>query len=159
MLVAIDWSHVKQLTTYDGKEVRVENVDDIINRVQKRLSKGAGDESQVAIKSGGVFQSPACVIERTSPLSLVYKLVSHGIEVYLIDTCITFATRTINEIKKTDANDAKIIWQEATNGAKLELITLNELCSQSLIWGLLLEQLPSCSQSQNLLLGGIVNVF
>lgn len=146
MIVAVDWSHIKQLTTYDGEKVRVESANTLINRIQT-----SGEESKKKFKSrqtvnssdfevagefGNHIQSPACVIEKGCPKSLIYKLASKNINVYLIDSFTTSFHRKVNNIEKTDENDAKIIWLESNNGAKLEQITLDakELKTYSLYY-------------------------
>jgi hypothetical protein len=104
MIVAIDWSFIKQLTTYDGKKIRVEDVDTLIKRIHKSCKESsqtvksntclnlpdfevAGDESTMAVKSNDGFKSPACIIEQECPLSLIYKLASNEINVgvYILD--------------------------------------------------------------------------
>lgn len=47
-MIAVDWSHVKELTTFDGKKVRVESLKTLLKRISKDI---VGDESIVRLES------------------------------------------------------------------------------------------------------------
>lgn len=59
MKIAIDWSHTKDLTTYDGKKVKVETIKQILARINKD-----GDESTVITESIIFSQSPSAILEQ-----------------------------------------------------------------------------------------------
>ena len=59
-MIAIDWSHIKELTTYDGKKIRVESRKALLKRIT---------ESTITIKSTKILQ---VIIEQGCPLSLCY---------------------------------------------------------------------------------------
>ena len=120
MVIAIDWSHKKGLTTFDGKKLRVENLKAIVGRLNK---DGKGEESTYGINSKVIFHSPTAILEQGCPISLIYTLVSHNIEVRLIDNHATEDYRKEHSIEKTDENDAKIIYELANNGVSTSLTT------------------------------------
>ena len=39
-MIAVDWSHTKDLTTYDGKKVRVETIRQLLSRIGKATDGG-----------------------------------------------------------------------------------------------------------------------
>lgn len=114
-MIAIDWSHTKDLTTFDGKKVRMET--------QKTLLSRMARESIQSVKSIPPLPSPSVVLEQGCPMNLIYTLVSHRVEVRLIDNKATEHYRKEYNIEKTDENDAKIIYELATNGLKTTLAT------------------------------------
>lgn len=118
-MIAIDWSHTKELTTFDGKKVRVEDKRTLI----KRLKKARG-ESPIVLKSTTDAQ-PLAVLEQGCPMSLLYSLTSQGISVSLISNRATQDYRTEYNVEKTDENDAKIIYKLSNDGASLEPISLD----------------------------------
>jgi hypothetical protein len=105
-MLAIDWSHTKDLTTFDGKRVRVETTQNLLRRLAKK--------------------SNTIVLEQGVPLSLIYNLASKGIMVKLIDNKATEIYRKKHKLEKTDENDARIIYKLANNGAKLQEITSDD---------------------------------
>lgn len=123
-MIAIDWSHTKDLTTYDGKKLRVEGIKALLKRIGK---DGVGEESIGSIKSNALFHSPiSVVLEQGCPLSIVYKLVMAGSNVFTIDNMATQVYRMEHNIEKTDKNDAKIIYELANDGAKLQAVDLTD---------------------------------
>lgn len=120
MRIAIDWSHTKDLTTYDGKKVRVETLKRLLPRIAD------GDESRGWIKSISCVQSPSAILEQGCPMSLIYNLVKGGVQVSLIDNKATENYRKEHNIEKTDENDAKIIWELSQNGTRLHPITVDD---------------------------------
>lgn len=117
-MIAIDWSHTKDLTTYDGRKVRVETLKQLLSRISRD-----GGESTFWLESIQTVQPPSVVIESGCPLNLIYTLVNHGIEVGLLDNHTTQSYRKEHGIEKTDENDAKIIYELANNGAITALAT------------------------------------
>jgi len=115
-MIAIDWSHIKDLTTYDGEKARVETIKTLLSRMAK--------ESRVTLKSIGRLHF--AVLEQGCPLSLMYQLTSHGVAVKLIDNHATEAYRKEYNIEKTDENDAKIIHNLGNNGAVLREVTWDD---------------------------------
>lgn len=109
-MIAIDWSHTKDLTTYDGKKVRVEDKKALLKRLKSILH---------AESKGSV------ILEQGCPLSLTYSLLLAGTDVYTISNRATQDYRVEHGIEKSDENDAKIIYELAQNGAKLEQVTLD----------------------------------
>lgn len=123
-VIAIDWSHTKDLTTYDGKKLRVESQKTLLSRLSK---DGKGEESKKQVKSTNYPHSPSVVLEQGCPLNLVYNILLTGTQVYTIDNHTTEQYRKEHGVEKTDENDAKIIYELSLNGAKdtLRLITLD----------------------------------
>lgn len=104
-MIAVDWSHIKQLTTFDGKKIRVEDKETLAKRISRK-------------------RNPEIVIEEECPLSLIYYFLIRNIKVFTINnhTCNNY--RLANNIIKTDENDVRIIWQSANSGIQLSPITL-----------------------------------
>ncbi len=122
-MIAVDWSHTKGLTTYDGKKtVAVER-----KTFLKRLA-GAGGESTSGVKSIMTFNPPApsIVLEQGCPLSLIYDILKTGYAVNVISNRATQDYRVEHGIQKSDEADAKIIYELANNGAKLTPMNLND---------------------------------
>lgn len=115
-MIAVDWSHTKDLTTYDGKKVRIEDKKALL----KRITKG---ESNHSLESRKVTQP--LVLEQGCPLSLVYYFTKMGIPVQLIDNKATENYRKEHNLKKSDEADARIIYELTTNGVKLEPIEMD----------------------------------
>ena len=113
-MIAIDWSHTKELTTYDGHKVRVESRKALLKRIAESIRN---------IKSKTDFQA---VLEQGCPLSLQYDLLKVGVAVSLIDNKATENYRQANGIDKTDEADARIIYELANNGTKLQPVTADD---------------------------------
>ena len=109
-MLAIDWSHTKELTTYDGKKVRVESKAALLKRIT---------ESSQGLKS---TTSNQVILEQGCPLSLCYDLLKAGASVSLIDNKATENHRKANGIDKSDEADARIIYKLGSNGARLQPI-------------------------------------
>lgn len=142
-MIAIDWSHTKDLTTFDGKKVRVEPVKALLKRLHHTggestpreksritlhppLETKAGEESISSVKSSQILHSPAVILEAGCPMTLIYRLILAGASVSLIDNKATENYRKEHSIEKTDENDARIIYELAKNGAKLTPIALDD---------------------------------
>lgn len=138
---AIDWSHTKNLTVYDGRKASIIDRKALLKRLAgestsiiKSISKiqpaspGVNDESTAQVKSTPALKSstPTIILEQGCPLSLIYDILKTGSEVKVISSRATQDYRVVQGIKKTDANDAKIIWELANNGAKLTPISLGD---------------------------------
>ena len=121
-MIAIDWSHTKQLTTYDGKKVKQETLEALIKRESK---DGVGGESKLKIKSATILQSPTFILEEGCPLRIAYKLLGIG-KVYTISNRATQDYRVEHSIEKSDETDARIIYELSQNGVKLKQIVLND---------------------------------
>jgi len=116
-MIAVDWSHTKDLATYDGKKSRTETAKALLKRLE--------GESNIGIESRNTLQL-AIVIEQGCPLALIYGFVKSGHTVGLIDNHATEAYRKEFNIEKTDENDAKIIYKLANDGAKLQTIDVSD---------------------------------
>jgi len=147
-LITVDWSHTKDLTTYDGKKLRVETLKSLCDRITKLN----GGESKKNVKSSLILQplgndvvagesttylesklsvQPATVIiEQGCPLTIAYSLILAGAEVFTISNRETEDYRKEHSIEKTDENDAKIIYYLANNGVKSQPLTLNDKIMQ-----------------------------
>lgn len=117
MNIAVDWSHTKGLTTYDGKKVRVEDRRSLLQRL-KKLGK-RGQESNLLIESIKEVHCPTIILEEGCPASLIYDLLLTGSQVQLISNRATEDYRVKHGIAKSDENDARIMWELANGGAKL----------------------------------------
>ena len=126
MKIAIDWSHTKDLTTYDGKKVRVENRKALLARLKKLGDGDMGGESKCDEQSNQHLHPPVAIIEQGCPLSLLYDLLLISVEVKTISNRATEDYRREHGIVKTDEADAKIIYELAENGAKLTDVTLDD---------------------------------
>ena len=142
-MIAIDWSHTKDLTTFDGKKVRIESVTALLKRLHHNggestppeksritlhppLGTKAGGESKEGLKSIVVAHSPAVVLEAGCPMTLIYRITLAGASVSLIDNKATENYRKEHDVGKTDENDARIIYKLARDEAKLTLIALDK---------------------------------
>ena len=124
MKIAVDWSHTKGLTTYDGKKVRVEDRRSLLERL-KKLGK-RGEESNLDVPSMNPIHSLTTILEEGCPASLIFDLVLQGNQVQLISNRATEDYRVKHDISKSDENDAKIIWELANGGAKLRPASLDD---------------------------------
>lgn len=124
MKIAVDWSHTKGLTTYDGKKVRVEDRRSLLQRL-KKLGK-RGEESNIPVPSNSLFHSPTLILEEGCPASLIYDLVLQGNEVHLISNRATEDYRVGHGIVKSDENDVRIMWELANSGAKLRTVSIDD---------------------------------
>lgn len=133
-MLAIDWSHTKGLTVYDGKKVSIIDRRSLLKLASKSrsnvnlASSEAGEESNTLIKSMAFFNSPAplVILEQGCPLSLVYDILKTGCEVKTIANRATQDYRAEHNIEKTDETDAKIIYELANNGARLTRVSLED---------------------------------
>lgn len=116
-MIAVDWSHTKGLTTFDGKKLRTEDKGNLLRRLR--------GESTVILKSRKTV-NPQIIIEEGCPLSLIYDLAEIGYSIGLIDNHATENYRRANGIEKTDENDAKIIHYLANNGTKPRVFEIDE---------------------------------
>jgi len=126
MKIAIDWSHTKDLTTFDGKKVRIENRKTLLARLKKSGDGNAGGESIGQEQSKVNLHPPVAIIEQGCPLSLLYDLLLISVEVKTISNRATEDYRKEHDIVKTDEADARIIYELAENGAKLTDVTLDD---------------------------------
>jgi hypothetical protein len=115
--IAVDWSHTKGLTTYDGKKVRVEKRESLLQRLRK-LHKQC-KEAIKRPKSESTVQCPMVILEEGCPVSLISDLLIQGNQVQLISNRATEDYRVKHSTNKSDENDAKIMWKLARGGAKL----------------------------------------
>jgi hypothetical protein len=102
-MIAIDWSYVKQLATYDGTKARIEIKEEIVKRVHKY-------DNDV-------------VVEQECPLSLIHYFLMNNVNVYAIDNKTCHNSHLANGTVKTDINDAIILWQSSNNKSNLKQIT------------------------------------
>jgi len=136
---AIDWSHTKGLTIYDGKKLLILDRRALLKRLagesklalKSRLvvnpaSNGTEGESRAGVKSMRVLNSsvPVVVLEQGCPLSLIYDILKTGCQVNVISNRATQDYRVEHNIEKTDENDARIIYELANNGTKLTPVSL-----------------------------------
>lgn len=124
MQIAVDWSHIKGLTTYDGKKVMVEDRKSLLQRL-KKLGKH-GEESLSPVSSSNTLHSPTIILEEGCPASLIYDLLLTGNQVQLISNRATEDHRVKHGITKSDENDARIMWELANGGAKLKSASLDD---------------------------------
>lgn len=114
-MIAVDWSHTKDLTTFDGKKVRVET--------SKALLKRIGD-SNGQVESKMILHS--IVLEQGCPMNLIYNFIRHSIPVKLISNRATEDYRKLHNLEKSDEADVRIIYELANNGASLQSVTMND---------------------------------
>lgn len=126
MKIAIDWSHTKDLTTYDGKKVRVETRKALLSRLKKASDGKIGGESIATLQTISGIHPPIAIIEQGCPLSLIYDLLLVGAEVKTISNRATEDHRKEHGIDKSDEADATIMWELSENGAKLTDVTLDD---------------------------------
>lgn len=122
--IAVDWSHTKGLTTYDGKKVRVEDRRSLLQRL-KKLGK-CGEESINNLASTVLIHSPTVILEEGCPASLIYDLVAQGNQVQLMSNRATEDYRVKHGIRKSDENDARIIWELANSGTNLRTVKMDD---------------------------------
>lgn len=105
-MIAIDWSHTKGFTVYDGKRI-------------KRVDRAT------LLKSNSGLKSNPIIIEQGCPLSLVYDLLKANYEVKVISNRATQDYRVEHNIEKSDETDARIIYELANKGAKLTPVSFD----------------------------------
>ena len=135
MIVAVDWSHTRGLVTYDGKKTSVVDRRALLKRLAGKsngrlnpASPGAGGESILRVKSRLLFNSsaPLVILEQGCPLSLIFDILRTGCEVKTISNRATQDYRVEHSIEKSDEIDARIIYELASNGAKLTQVNLDD---------------------------------
>lgn len=140
-MIAIDWSHIKDLTIYNGKKVSILNRKALLKRLAgestravkskpsfQPASPGAEEESigRLQSKKGVNSSAPLVILEQGCPLSLIYDILKTGYRVKVISNRATQDYRMAHKIEKSDETDAKIIYELANNGAKLTPVTLED---------------------------------
>jgi hypothetical protein len=140
-MIAVDWSHTKGLTIYNGSETKVEDRKSLLKRLAGEsntgvksirsltpANSGADGESSGLIKSSPSFNSsaPLVILEQGCPLSLIYDILKTGSQVKVISNQATKDYRVEHNIEKTDENDSKIIYELANNGVKLTPVNLDD---------------------------------
>jgi len=131
MMIAVDWSHTKGLTTYDGKKLKTEDRKALIRRLQPHnLKDKDGEESNRPLQSRARVHSPSIILEEGCPTSLIYDLLKVGSQVQVISNRATQDYRVEHDIEKSDENDAKIIWELANSGTKLKAVNLDDRLMQ-----------------------------
>lgn len=138
-MIAIDWSHTKGLTIYNGERVSIIDRKALLKRLEESIKRvnsigvlhsslGADGESSGLIKSSPYFNPPAptAILEQGCPLSLIYDILKTGCEVKVISNRATQDYRMEHSIEKSDETDAKIIYELANNGAKLTPVSLED---------------------------------
>lgn len=138
-MIAVDWSHTKGLTIYNGKKVATSDRKSLLKKLAGEskqtlkskatvnpVSDGADKESTVLIKSLSGFNSsaPLVILEQGCPLSLIYDILKTGCEVKVISNRAAQDYRVEHGIEKTDETDARIIYELANNGASLTPVRL-----------------------------------
>jgi hypothetical protein len=126
-MIAVDWSHRKGLTTYDGKQLRVEDTKSLITRLSTV-------KPEPVDKVGYESKRTTVIIEQGCPLSLIYDILQSGAEAKVISNRATQDYRVEHNIDKSDENDAKIIWELAQKGAKITPVSLSD--GQIMMYGL-----------------------
>ena len=114
-MIAVDWSYTKDLTTFDGRKVRVETKEALLKRLEK--------ESIKKVQSNNHHRF--LVLEQGCPISLIFYFVRHGVEVKTISNRATEEFRKANKSEKSDEADARIIYGLASNGAVLQPMEVN----------------------------------
>ncbi len=118
-MIAVDWSHRKGLTTYDGKKLRVEDTKSFITRLstvkRERADKAAYKSKRTTI-----------ILEQGCPLSLIYNILKADVYVKQISNRATEDYRQEHGIDKSDENDARIIYELAQQKVKLTPRTLSD---------------------------------
>lgn len=140
-MIAIDWSHNKGLTIYDGKKASVVDRKALLKKLAgeskctiKSLhtfnpaSSGAGSESTYSLKSieKVKLSVPLIILEQGCPLSLIHDILKTGCGVKTISNRATQDYRVERNIEKSDENDAKIIYDLSNNGARLTPVSLED---------------------------------
>lgn len=111
-MLAIDWSHTKGLTIYDGKKCKVETRKSLLKRLK---ADGVGEESKSIVQSRFLLNSPThpIILEQECPLSLIYDILRTGHQLFLINNMRVKGYRESQGWEKTDENDAKAIYELA----------------------------------------------
>lgn len=121
-MIAVDWAHTKDLTTYDGKKVRVEDKKAFL----ERLAKSVGEESIISLEPKTQIHSPTVILEQGCPLSLIYSILKAKAHVKLISNRATEEYRKKHDINKSDENDSRIIYELAQQKVQLTPVTLDD---------------------------------
>lgn len=125
MILAIDWSHAKGLTIYDGKKTSIIDRKTLLKKLAgdsigrsksidsfNSASSRAEGESTLHVQSRRAFNPSARVIlEQGCPLSLIYDLLKTGSQVNLIDQFAVKKYREAQGTEKSDKNDAMVIYK------------------------------------------------
>lgn len=134
-MLAVDWSYTKGLAVYDGKRVWVLDRKALLRKLAVKsnaelnlASLGVGEESKALVKSTVDFNSPTSlvILEQGCPLSLIYDILKTGCQVKVISNRATQDYRVEHCIEKTDETDARLIYELASNGAKLTPVSLDD---------------------------------
>ena len=140
-MLAIDWSFTKGLTIFDGKKTAVVDRKSLLKRLAGEsnhnikstpifnpASDGADGKSIVTFKSRMDFtpSAPTIILEQGCPLSLIYDILRTGCQVQTISNRATQDYRVDHGIEKSDEADAKLIYELASNGAKLTPVSLDD---------------------------------
>ncbi len=118
-MIAVDWSHRKGLTTYDGKKLRVEDTRNFITRLSSL-------KHEPADKTDYEYRRTTIIIEQGCPLSLIYNILKADVPVKQISNRATEDYRQKHGIDKSDENDARIIYELAQQKVKLTRRTLSD---------------------------------
>jgi len=139
-MIAVDWSHKKGLTIYNGKKVATSDIKSLLKSLagESKLSlksrqcvnpasSGADGESIKDLKSTPKINpsAPVVILEQGCPLSLIYDILRIGCQVKVISNRATQDYRVEHDIEKTDETDARIIYELANNGASLTPVRLD----------------------------------
>jgi len=124
MKIAVDWSHTKGFTTYDGEKVRVEDRKSLLQRLKKLGNRG--EESINLLQSRYLIHSPIIILEEGCPASLIYDILLTGSQVRMISNRATEDYRVKHGIAKSDENDARIILELADSGARLRSVSVDD---------------------------------
>jgi hypothetical protein len=105
MLIAVDWSISKQLDTFDGTTIRKEPLESFVKRIKD-------------------IKPMKVIVEESCPLVILHLLLVYKIPTYYIDIYTTQRYRDECKIRKTDTNDAQIIWHESQKNKHLRKVRL-----------------------------------
>jgi len=140
-LYAVDWSHTRGLTVFDGKGLYKIERKVLLSRLAREsfvalqsktsvnpASQVAEGESTSYVKSKTRLtpSAPLVILEQGCPLSLIHDILKTGSQVRLINNHATEEHRRQYNIDKSDETDAKIIYELANNGATLTPISLSD---------------------------------
>jgi len=112
--IAIDWSHNKGLTIFDGKDINVLERKKLLNIISNRVGGGESNEpikSMEEIQPSPTPNTVVVYVEQGCPLYLQYDIIKSGASINLIDSHDVCRYREQYNICKTDANDAEIIYK------------------------------------------------
>lgn len=140
-MIAIDWSHTKGFSTYDGRRVSVLNRKALLKKLARESMRSVksnpplnpanlgvdGESISTLTSSRRVNPSaPLVILEQGCPLSLIYDILKVGCQVNTISNRATEDYRVEHGIEKSDENDARLIYELANNGAKLMPVSLDD---------------------------------